>query len=87
MEWSIELLSPSARALFVRLGVFTGDFSFDAVEAVAAGEPWAVDLLGTLLELVDGSLLRQRDVGGTPFFSMLAPVRELAALRFAHEDG
>ncbi|KRE24900.1 BTAD domain-containing putative transcriptional regulator, partial [Agromyces sp. Soil535] len=85
VEWSIDLLSPFARALFVRLGVFTGDFSLDAVEAVADGEPWAVDLLGTLLELVDGSLLRQRDVGGTPFFSMLAPVRELAALRFAHE--
>ena len=85
VEWSIDLLSPSARALFVRLGVFTGDFSLDAVEAVAAGEPWAVDLLGTLLELVDASLLRQRDVGGTPVFSMLAPVRELAALRFAHE--
>ena len=63
----------------MRLGVFAGDFSLDAVEAVAAGEPWAIDLLGTLLELVDGSLLRQRDIAGMPFFSMLAPVRELAA--------
>jgi predicted ATPase len=86
VEWSIDLLSASARALFVRLGVFTGDFSLDAVEAVAAGEPWAADLLGTLLELVDGSLLRQRDIAGTPLFSMLAPVRELAAFRFAHES-
>ena len=40
------------------------------------------DLPGTLLELVDGSLLRQHDVGGEPFFSMLVPVRELAAARF-----
>ena len=79
VEWSIDLLGPFARALFMRLGVFVGDFSLDAVEAVAGGELWAVDLPGTLLELVDGSLLRQHDVGGEPFFSMLVPVRELAA--------
>ena len=85
VEWSIDLLSPDARALFVRLGVFVGDFSLDAAESVAAGEPWATDLFGTLLELVDASLLRQHEVGGVPFFSMLVPVRELAASRFADE--
>ena len=47
MEWSIDLLGPFARALFMRLGVFVGDFSLDAVEAVASGEVWAVDLPGT----------------------------------------
>ena len=86
VEWSIDLLGPFARALFMRLGVFVGDFSLDAVEAVAGGEVWAVDLPGTLLELVDGSLLRQHDVGGEPFFSMLVPVRELAAVRFARDE-
>ena len=86
VEWSIDLLGPFARALFMRLGVFVGDFSLDAVEAVAGGEVWAVDLPGTLLELVDGSLLRQHDVGGEPFFSMLVPVRELAAMRFARDE-
>ena len=82
VEWSIDLLSAEARALFVRLGVFAGDFSLDAVEAVAAREPWAVDLHGTLLELVDGSLIRQRDHDGQPLFSMLVPVREIATARF-----
>ncbi|MDQ2662175.1 MAG: DUF4062 domain-containing protein [Actinomycetota bacterium] len=82
VEWSIDLLSADARALFVRLGVFAGDFSLDAVEAVAAQEPWAVDLHGTLLELVDGSLLRQHDHDGLPLFSMLVPVREIATARF-----
>ncbi|MGW4929034.1 DUF4062 domain-containing protein [Agromyces sp. NPDC004153] len=85
VEWSIDLLGPFARALFVRLGVFVGDFSLEAAEAVAGDEPWAVDLPGTLLELVDGSLLRQHDVAGVSFFSMLVPVRELAALRFGRE--
>ena len=82
VEWSIDLLSADARALFDRLGVFSGDFSLEAVEAVTAGEPWAADVLGTLLELVDGSLLRQHDQHALPLFSMLVPVREIAAARF-----
>ncbi len=86
VEWSIDLLSLDARALFARLGVFAGSFSLDAVEAVTAGEPWAADLLGTLLELVDGSLLRQRDEHSVPLFSMLVPVREIAAARFQAES-
>jgi hypothetical protein len=68
--------------MFVRLGVFAGDFSLDAVEAVTEGAPWAADLLGTLLELVDGSLLRQHGDADVPLFSMLVPVREIAAARF-----
>ena len=82
VQWSIRLLSTDAQALYTRLGVFAGDASLDAIEAVATGEPWASDLLGTLLELVDGSLLRQHDVQGVPFFSMLAPVREMSSELF-----
>jgi predicted ATPase len=85
VEWSIDLLSADARALFTRLGVFVGDCSLDAVEAVAADAPWAADPLETLLELVDGSLLRQQEEQGLPFFSMLAPVREIATARFEHD--
>ncbi|MET0782553.1 MAG: DUF4062 domain-containing protein [Microbacterium sp.] len=85
VEWSLDLLGPFARALFVRLGVFAGDFGYDAVDAVAADELWAVDLPGTLLELVDSSLVRQHVVAGEPFFSMLVPVRELAAVRFERD--
>ena len=87
VEWSIDLLSADARALFRRLGVFAGRFSLDAVEAVTAGEPWAADLLGTLLELVDGSLVRQHDQHSLPLFSMLVPVREIAAARFELDAG
>ncbi len=82
VEWSIDLLSSDARALFVRFGVFAGDFSLDAVEAVAETEPRVADPHGTLLELVDSSLLRRHDHGGMPLFSMLVPVREIATARF-----
>ena len=83
--WSVDLLGPEARALFVRLGTFVGDFSLDAVESVTAGAPWADDLLGTLLELVDGSLVRQHDHAAVPLFSMLVPVREIATSRFEQD--
>jgi predicted ATPase len=85
VEWSIDLLGSDAQAMFVRLGVFAGDFSLDAVEAVTVDEPWAADILGTLLELIDGSLLRQRGDAEVPLFSMLVPVREIAGARFERD--
>ncbi|WP_344095400.1 ATP-binding protein [Microbacterium deminutum] len=85
VEWSIDLLGEDAHALFTRLGVFAGDFSLDAVEAVTSDASWTAGLLQTLLELVDGSLLREHDVDGLPLFSMLAPVREIATARFEQE--
>ena len=47
VEWSIDLLGAEPRALLVRLGVFAGDFSLEAVEAVGAdaGEPGGPDTL------------------------------------------
>lgn len=85
VAWSLDLLGPDPRALFARLGVFAGDFSLDAVEAIDAVAPSTHDLLGTLLALVDSSLLRQRDDDGLSLFSMLAPVREIATQRFEEE--
>ena len=82
VDWSLDLLGKDAQALFARLGVFAGDFSLEAVEAVAADASWTAVLLQTLLELVDGSLLRAHDVDGLPIFSMLVPVREIATGRF-----
>ncbi|MBM7503030.1 ATP-binding protein [Agromyces aurantiacus] len=85
IQWSIDLLAPEPAALLVRLGVFAGDFSLDAAEAVTAGSPWADDLLATLLVLVDSSLLRQHGDAGVPLYSMLGSVREVAAARFELE--
>ncbi|MDF2574534.1 MAG: ATPase-like protein [Agromyces sp.] len=85
VEWSVGLLSPEARALFVRLGVFAGAFSLEAVESITTRAPWATDLLGLILELVDSSLLRQHETDGVPLFSMLVPVREIASDRFDRE--
>ncbi len=78
ITWSAGLLSPGARALLIRLGVFSGDFSLDAVEAVGAGLDAGADTLALLTELIDNSLVRTRDLGEVHLFGMLATVREYA---------
>ena len=61
------------------LGVFSGDFSLEAVEAVGAGAGWEADALSTARRtLIDNSLVRSRDVGPLALFGMLATVREYA---------
>ena len=58
MEWSQELLAPDERAVFRRLGAFSGPFPLDAAEAVcgdASDAGWAV--FDVLSRLVDKSLV------------------------------
>ncbi len=79
IEWSVSLLEPESRDLLMRLGVFAGEFSLDAAEAVgAAGN---ADFLSLLADLMDNSLVRSRDVGALTVFGMLATVREFAVTR------
>jgi tetratricopeptide (TPR) repeat protein len=52
IEWSYDLLDPSARELFARVSVFSGAFSVEAAEDVCAAE------LDDLATLVDNSLIR-----------------------------
>jgi predicted ATPase len=84
LEWSFGLLSAGERALFTRLGVFAGSFSLAAAEAIGAdapeqgqaGRPGQV--MDTLGNLVDSSLVRARAGGGEPRFSLLETIREYA---------
>jgi predicted ATPase len=75
IEWSVQLLPPSARDLLIRLGVFAGSFSLEAVEAIAAGLDGG-EVLADLGTLVDGSLVRQQDRGDRARFTMLSTVHE-----------
>src|SRR6266516_4312978 len=58
VDWSYELLPEQERTLFCRLGVFAGDWSLEAAEAIAGGDEIeasaVLDLLG---HLVDKSLV------------------------------
>ena len=77
IDWSHELLSADEQALFRRLAIFVGGWTFEAAEAVvpAAGRP-AIDVLSGLTALVDHSLVRQDQLAGEPRFSMLETIRE-----------
>jgi tetratricopeptide (TPR) repeat protein len=87
-DWSDALLSPGARELFARVGVFAGPFDADAAAAVSgAADPRAmtadpVAITERLAELAEHSLLEVTP-GPTPRFGLLATVREYALARLA----
>jgi predicted ATPase/DNA-binding SARP family transcriptional activator len=79
IEWSYNLLQPSACRLFARLSVFSGAFPLDAAEEVCGAE------LDDLATLVDYSLLKP--IGDDRFF-MLETIGEytLEKLREGNEE-
>ena len=90
IAWTYDLLPPAHQDLFRRLGVFTGGFTLEAAEAIAAA-PSTDDerlsssvVLDRLTTLVDWSLLQAmpQPVDGAeqrpPRFTMLETIREYA---------
>ena len=78
IAWSEDLLEPDERTVFRRLAVFSGGFTLDAAQAVAATHG-SDDTLGMITGLVNKSLLRHEPTRtGEPRFGMLETVREYA---------
>jgi predicted ATPase/class 3 adenylate cyclase/DNA-binding CsgD family transcriptional regulator len=78
IAWSHDLLSPTEQALFQRLAVFAGGWTFNAAETVTnpTGE---LDLFDDLASLVDENLVRQAaGLEGEPRYFMLETIREFA---------
>ena len=79
IAWSYDLLDPPSRLLFQRFAVFVGGADLDEIEAVCGpAEELGGDVLDLLGQLIDHSLMRQRDVSGTPRSQMLVTIREYA---------
>ena len=80
IAWSYDLLTPPEQMLFGCLGVFVGDFTLEAAEAVAgAVGPEAGDVLEGLGSLVDKSLVQRDDDGqGGYRFNLLESARDFA---------
>ena len=92
IEWSYDLLSQAERALLRRLSVFAGGWLFDAAESVCSlggrledeaassvVEPSALDVLDTLPQLVNKSLVIADDQGRERRYRFLETIRQFAA--------
>src|SRR5687768_2019789 len=80
IAWSHDLLEPDEQALFRRLSVFVGGWSFDAAGAICDDGDLGMDALDGLDSLVAKSLVKQGvDLTGEPRFWMLETIREYAA--------
>jgi predicted ATPase len=84
LDWSFNLLDENHKKLFMRLGVFVGGATLEAIEAVCnVDEDLGLDLLEGVSSLVDSSLLQQMDAEESePRYTMLGIMREYAAGRF-----
>ncbi len=93
ITWSIDLLSPGARATIARLAVFSGGFTSDAAVAVVSDgaqeeNARSSSVLDTLAELVDQHLLvfehtlSEEDPGDGEAgrFHLLETIRDVAAV-------
>lgn len=85
LEWTLDLLDPEARELFVRLGVFAGPVEIEAIEAVT-GE--GLDVLSAVEKLLEASLLHRVETGdGLVRLGLPEAVRQEASRRLAGADG
>ena len=78
--WSHDLLSDAQQVAWRRLSVFSGGFTLEAAEAVAAGAPIEpADIAGLLADLVDQSMLIFEPDAGR--YRLLEALREFARER------
>lgn len=75
LEWSHDLLDPSAQQVFAQLSVFAGGFTLDAAESVIDGD--GIDVLDVVAQLADRSLVTKR-IGSSRRFGMLDGIRTFA---------
>ncbi len=89
IDWSYQLLDSAQQQLFRCLTVFSGGWSIDAAEQVAAptGE-MPIDVFDGLTDLVDQSLVRpvMQASPHEPRFEMLQLIREYGAERLAETE-
>jgi predicted ATPase len=78
IDWSYELLEPSLKGAFMRLGIFSGGFSLEAAESICRPME-SEEVFSAVENLLDNSMLRRaQSVDDEPRFEMLQTLREYA---------
>lgn len=88
IDWSFALLTPDEQRLLLRLSVFSGSFTIDAVEAICTGAPLNdASVLDELSGLVDKSLVVMDVSSDDARYRLLETVRQYAEeRRRAHNE-
>jgi predicted ATPase/DNA-binding SARP family transcriptional activator len=76
IQWSCDLLSPSAARLLGVLSVCPSSWSLEYARAIAAAGGIEDDILELTTELIDKSMIATRESGGSIRYAMLDSVRE-----------
>ena len=87
MDWSFDLLAEAERALFVRLSVFTGSFSLEAVETICVGGPVdQIEVLDLISRLIDRSLVVVEEQTAEARYRLLDTVQQYAQERLLEDE-
>ena len=79
VDWSYDLLDPSAQAVLRRVGAFVGGFTLDAAEVVCAtADVDALDVLDLVDQLVAKSLVTAEERDGAVRYRLLETIRHYA---------
>jgi non-specific serine/threonine protein kinase len=85
IDWSYGLLSEPERALLRRLSVFAGGWTLGAAEDICAGGQ-VLDVLNTLTQLLDKSLVVLDEQANEPRYKMLETIRQYAHEKLVESD-
>lgn len=85
IDWSYDLLDGPEKTLLHRLSVFPATFGLAAVQEVCGEE--GEDVLSTLVQLLDRSLVASDDSFGTRRYRLLETIREYGSARLAETGG
>ena len=85
IDWSYDMLESEQQTLFRQLSVFRGGFTFPACGAVSGSDD-EFEVLESLGQLVDKSLVRTVPAGEETRYYLLEPLRQYAAARITPDE-
>jgi len=85
IDWSYDMLDSEQQTLFRQLSVFRGGFTLPACGAVS-GTDNEYEVLESLGQLVDKSLVRTVPAGEETRYNLLEPLRQYAASRVSADE-